>query len=204
MFTGIIKSKSKIRNILAESKGLYIWVEKPIKWKIKAGDSISIDGICSTVKRLRDSSFEVEYMPETLKKTTAKFFKKGTSVNLEPSLRANARLDGHLVQGHIDTTGNVMELKKVGNSVILRIGFPAKYRKFIAEKGSVSLNGVSLTVVAAGSNWLTVSLVSYTLKHTNLQNLRKGDKVNIEVDILARYMETLLSRKNTRISSNRN
>ncbi len=192
MFTGIIKANGKVRNISVEGKSIYVWVEKPKGWKIRAGDSISVDGICSTVKRLNDGSFEVEYMPETLKKTTAGLFKKGTFVNLEPSLRANDRLDGHLVQGHVDTTGDIKEIKKLGNSVILKIGFAKQYKKFIAKKGSIAVNGVSLTVVAAGRDWFTVSLMSYTLRHTNLQNLKKGDKVNIEVDILARYMDTLL------------
>ncbi len=205
MFTGIIKSNGKVRNISAKGKGLYVWIAKPAGWKIKAGDSVSVDGICSTVKRLRGNSFEVEYMPETLKKTTAGLFRKEAYVNLEPSLRANARLDGHLVQGHVDTTGDVQEIRKLGNSVILKICFPKQYRKFIAEKGSVAVNGVSLTVVAVGNNWFTphlskvksagftVSLVSYTLKHTNLQNLKKGDKVNIEVDVLARYLQKLIN-----------
>lgn len=202
MFTGIIKSLGKVRNISAEGKSVYVWIviprqirlgrKKPAKWKMKAGDSVSVDGICSTVKRIRADSFNVEYMPETLKKTTAKLFKKGTHVNLEQSLRSNDRLDGHLVQGHIDTTGDILESKKDGNSVVLKISFPKQYKKFIVEKGSISVNGVSLTVVATGSNWLTVSLVNYTIRHTNLRNLKKGDKVNIEVDILARYLHTLL------------
>ncbi|MDO8664810.1 MAG: riboflavin synthase [Candidatus Liptonbacteria bacterium] len=192
MFTGIIKSLGKVRDVSASGKNVYVWVDKPAKWKINAGDSVSVDGICSTVKRLRGNSFEVEYMPETLKKTTAKFFEKGIYVNLEPSLRANDRLDGHLVQGHVDTTGDIQKIKKIGNSVILKISFPKQYRKFIADKGSISINGVSLTVVAVGNSWLTVSLVSYTLRHTNLQNLKKGDRVNIEVDVLARYLDTLL------------
>ena len=192
MFIGIIKSNAKVRNVLPEGGSLYVWIDTPAKWKIKAGDSISVDGICSTVKRLRDNSFVVEYMPETLKKTTAGFFEKGTIVNLESALRANDRLDGHLVQGHVDATGDINDFKKIGNSVILKVGFPKQYRKFIAEKGSIAINGVSLTVVAVGSGWFTVSLVSYTLKHTNLQNLKKGDKVNVEVDVIARYMDTLL------------
>ena len=202
MFTGIIKSNGKVRDVLPKDKSLFVWIvspglirlgrKKPAKWKMKAGDSIDVDGICSTVKRISGNSFEVEYMPETLKKTTAGLFKKGTSVNLEPSLRANARLDGHLVQGHVDTTGDVQEIRKIGKSVILKIGFPKQYRKFIAEKGSVAVNGVSLTVVATGNKWFTVSLMSYTLMYTNLQNLKKGDKVNIEVDVLSRYLYTLL------------
>ncbi len=215
MFTGIIKSVGKVRNISVEGKSRYVWIvlpgrirlgrKKPSGWKIKAGDSISIDGICSTVKRICANSFKVEYMPETLKKTTAGIFRKGTHVNLEPSLRTNDRLDGHLVQGHVDATGDIKEIRKIGNSVILKIGFPKKYRKFISEKGSISVNGVSLTVVAVGKDWFTqhlskgkgagftVSLMSYTLRHTNLHNLKKGDKVNIEVDVLARYLYTLLN-----------
>lgn len=181
-----------MRDVSKNGKSVYVWVEKPAKWKMKAGDSISIDGICSTVKRFRGNSFRVEYMPETLKKTTAILFKKGTHVNLEPSLRSNDRLDGHLVQGHVDATGDIKEIRKIGNSVILKISFPKKYRKFISEKGSISVNGVSLTVAATGSNWFAVSLVSYTLLHTNLHNLKKGDKVNIEVDVLARYLNSLL------------
>jgi riboflavin synthase len=192
MFTGIIKSQSGISRTSEEGKSRAVWVSTPSGWKLKEGDSVSVDGICSTVKRVRGNSFEVEYMPETLKKTTAALFKKGAVVNLELPLRANDRLDGHLVQGHVDTTGEVKEAKKAGKSVILKVGFPKEYGKFISQKGSVAVNGVSLTVVETGAGWFTVSLVSYTLKHTNLGKLKKGDKVNVEVDVLARYMETLL------------
>ncbi|HUX36067.1 MAG TPA: riboflavin synthase [Candidatus Paceibacterota bacterium] len=192
MFTGIIKSVGKIGEVSASGKGRFVHIEKPAGWKIKEGDSVSIDGICSTVRKIKGGFFEVEYMPETLKKTTASLFKKGARVNLEPSLRANDSLDGHLVQGHVDATGDIKEIKKAGNSVILKIGFPKQYAKFIAKKGSVAVNGVSLTAVETGAGWFTVSLVSYTLKHTNLQELKKGDKVNIEVDVLARYLYTLL------------
>ena len=127
-------------------------------------------------------------------------------MNLERSLRLNDRLDGHLIQGHVDATGEILEIRKIGNSVILKIGFPGRYRRFIAEKGAISVNGVSLTVVAVGRGWFTphlskrkgagfsLSLVSYTLEHTNLRNLKKGDKVNLEVDMLARYLDALLKK----------
>jgi len=137
-------------------------------------------------------------MHETIKKTTARFFRKEVQVNLERSLRASDRLDGHLVQGHVDTTGEILEIKKIGNSVIARIDFPPRYRKFIAEKGSIAVNGVSLTIVATNKDWFSVSLVSYTLKHTNLQHLKKGDRVNLEVDILARYLDALKSNREYR------
>ena len=179
MFTGIIKSLGKIENVSKKGASIYVWIKKPAGWKMDLGESVSVDGICSTVKRLRSNSFEVEYMPETVKKTTAEFFRKGATVNLERSLRIADRLDGHLVQGHVDTTGTIEGARKDGNSVILKIGFPKKYHKFIAAKGSICMNGVSLTVVATSKNWLTVSLVSYTLRHTNLGKLKKRDKVNL-------------------------
>lgn len=194
MFTGIIRALGKVRDVSAGGKSVYLWIKKPAGWNMKTGESVSVDGICSTVKRLRGNSFEVEYMPETIKKTTAGLFKKGTYVNLERSLRADDRLDGHLVQGHVDTTGDTREIRKMGNSVILKIGFPKQYRKFIAPKGSISVNGVSLTVVAVGADWFSVSLVSYTLEHTNLRNLKKGDRANLEVDVLARYLDALVKK----------
>jgi len=115
-------------------------------------------------------------------------------VNLERSLRVGARLGGHIVQGHVDATGAVREVRSKGNSRVLVIRFPARLRKLIAPKGSVCVNGVSLTVVDAGKEWLSVSLVSYTLQHTNLGMLKKGMFVNIEMDMLARYLQTLLTR----------
>ncbi|MBI4086166.1 MAG: riboflavin synthase [Candidatus Liptonbacteria bacterium] len=198
MFTGIIAALGKVRDASARGGSVYVLIQKPAGWKVKKGESISVDGICSTVKGLRGNSFEVEYMPETVKKTAAKLLKKGMCVNMERSLRLNDRLDGHLVQGHVDTTGDIREIGKIGNSVILKIGFPGRYRKFIAEKGSISVNGVSLTVVAGGGNWFTVSLVSYTLEHTNLRNLKKGDKVNLETDVLARYLQAPRSNREYR------
>ena len=127
MFTGIIKSLGKVKDVSVRGGSIYVRIvlprrirlgrKKPAGWKLKYGESISIDGICSTVKGIHGNSFEVEYMPETVKKTTAKLFRKGTYLNLERSLRVNDRLDGHLVQGHVDTTGGVREIRKNGNSV---------------------------------------------------------------------------------------
>lgn len=194
MFTGIIRSLGKVESVSKKGASIYIWIKKPAGWKMGLGESVGVDGICSTVKRLRSNSFEVEYMPETIKKTTAEFFRKGASVNLERSLHIADRLDGHLVQGHVDTTGTIEGVRKDGNSVILKISFPKHYHKFIAVKGSICVNGVSLTVVATGKNWFTVSLVSYTLEHTNLGKLRKGGKINLEIDMLARYLDALLKK----------
>jgi riboflavin synthase len=195
MFTGIITATGKITSAAHARGSLRVGIERPRGWNLKLGDSVNVNGVCSTVSRLTAKTFEVEYMPETLKITTAAALAKGACVNLERSLRLNDRLDGHLVQGHVDTTGTVTEIKHAANSAIIKIKFPARYKKFIAKKGSISVNGVSLTVVETGKDWFSASLVNYTLKHTNLQNVAKNDKVNLEVDMLARYLDALLAKK---------
>lgn len=131
-------------------------------------------------------------MPETIKKTTVSFFKKGDLVNLEQSLKLSDFVDGHLVQGHIDGRGQIQEVKKDGLSVLLKISAPLALMKFIATKGSVAIDGISLTVVDVGKDWFSVSLVSYTLENTNLGKIKKGDKVNIETDVIAKYIERLI------------
>ncbi len=205
MFTGIITATEKVKRVArvgvkprsghaTPCGNLFVRIGKPAGWKLRRGESVSVDGVCSTVRRCGRGYFEVEYMPETLAKTTASRFANGDMVNLERSLRVGARLGGHIVQGHVDATGAVREVRSKGNSRVLVIRFPARLRKLIAPKGSVCVNGVSLTVVDAGKEWLSVSLVSYTLQHTNLGMLKKGMFVNIEMDMLARYLQTLLTR----------
>jgi len=191
MFTGIIARTGTVLAAAKRNGSVHVRLARPAGWKIKTGESVNIDGICSTVKRLGRNSFEVEYMPETIQKTTAGNFAKGTIVNMERSLRFGDRLGGHLVQGHVDTAGVVREMKQRGDSVMMSVGFPKRYAKFFAAKGSVCMNGVSLTVVSAATDRLAVSLVSYTLRRTNLRNLKKGDKVNLEVDAIARYLDAL-------------
>jgi riboflavin synthase len=194
MFGGIIEKTAEVISVSKKETGLRVRIAKPESWKIKLGGSVSIDGVCSTVAALGVKYFEIEYMPETVERSTVPFFKKGTQVNLELPLQLRDFIGGHFIQGHIDTTGDVAEVKKSGNSLVLKINFPGQYRRFIAEKGSIAVNGVSLTVAAIGKNWFSVSLVSYTLEHTNLRNLKKVDKVNLEVDIIARYLDSLLNK----------
>lgn len=196
MFTGIITAVSKILTTSPARGNLRVAIEKPRGWNLKLGDSVNVNGICSTVSRITTKTFEVEYMPETLRITTAPLFAKGAWVNLERSLRAGDRLDGHIVQGHVDTTGTILNIEHASqSSAVVTIKFPARYKKFIAKKGSVCVNGVSLTVAGTGKDWFSVALVHYTLTHTNLQNFHKGDKVNLEVDMLARYLEALFKKK---------
>lgn len=192
MFTGIINKISKVEKISSKNGSLFVLIKKPKGWKVWRGESIAINGVCSTVKNLTKNAFEVEYMRETLDKTTVSEFKKGTIVNLEKSLKLSDLVDGHLVQGHVDFKYKVLSIKYKGQSKILKIGAPKKYMKLIAEKGSVAVDGISLTVVDVGKNWFTVSLVSYTLDNTNLGKIKVGDRVNIETDVIAKYVAKLL------------
>lgn len=192
MFTGIIKKLSRVENAYCKKDSLFVDIKKPKGWRIKPGESISINGVCSTVKKTGPNVFQVEYMPETIKKTTAGYFKKGTEVNLEKSLRADDLLDGHIVQGHIDTRGKITEIRKVKEAKVMKIKIPEKFMRLIADKGSVSVDGISLTVVETGQDWLSVSLVSYTLENTNLGHIEKGEEVNIETDVLAKYLDKLI------------
>jgi len=173
---------------------------------MKLGQSISINGVCSTINKIDKKRFTVEYMPETVKKTTVGGFKKGTEINLERSLRVGDLMDGHIVQGHVDCVGKIIEMKDAIQSKaksrtalrsrtgawMMKIQVPARFMKFIAEKGSVAVDGISLTIVNTGENWFTVSLVSYTLENTNLGKIKVNNSVNIEVDIIAKYLEKLL------------
>jgi len=194
MFTGIIRKTSKIRSLEKKAGSLFLSFDLPKGWKIKLGGSISINGICSTLREVSKTAFAVEYMPETLQKTTASFWKKGDEVNLEQSLKLADTLDGHFVSGHVDTMGEVMSVVKKGNSTVLKIKIPKELAKYIAEKGSITVDGVSLTVVSQSEDWFTVSLVSYTLENANLKSLRVGSRVNIEIDIIAKYLAKLIAK----------
>ncbi|EKE15809.1 MAG: riboflavin synthase subunit alpha [uncultured bacterium] len=188
MFTGIIAKLSEIKKTSYKSGSLFVEIKKPAGWKIGEGESISVNGVCSTARKINSDIFEVEYMPETIKKTTVGGFKKGILVNLEKSLKMNDLLDGHIVQGHIDARGKIREIRKIKESKVIKIQTPSKFMIYIVPKGSISIDGISLTVVDVGINWFSVSLVSYTLENTNMHKLNVDDEVNIETDILAKYI----------------
>jgi riboflavin synthase len=192
MFTGIIKKTSRVENFFDEAGNLFAQIKIPKGWKVKLGESISVNGVCSTVIKVTKNSFTVEWMPETIKKTTVSDFQKGAQVNLERSLRVGDLMDGHIVQGHVDCVGKVIEIKKVKESKVIKIRVPKEFMKFLAPKGSVSVDGISLTIVDSKKDWFSVSLVSYTLENTNLGKIKLGEKVNIEVDALAKYIFNIL------------
>ncbi len=195
MFTGIIETVVPV--LVAKKKGgcLVIRLKKPAQWKLRLGQSITVDGICSTVTQLGTPFFEVEYMPETLKKTTVRDFQKGSWVNLERSLTLRDYIDGHLVSGHIDTRAKVAKIKEIGDTKEITFAVPKAFMKYIVEKGSIAINGISLTVVAAKGTAVSVALIPYTLTHTNLGLLKVRDSVNVEVDMVARYVEKMLGER---------
>ena len=172
MFTGIIEQTAKVRSIQARGTGVRVSIEKPTGWKLSIGQSISING---------------DYMPETLLKTTVRTLGKGSLVNLERSLVYGARIEGHIVQGHVDATVEVASIALQGASRLVVFRIPVALKKCVALHGSITVNGVSLTVARLSAGVCTVALIPHTLVHTNLGLLAEGSRVNIEVDYLARY-----------------
>ena len=194
MFSGIVQTISKIQKKHTENGCLFLTIEKPTGWNIKPGNSICSDGVCLTVKKVGKTNYTTELMPETLDKT---YFDKVDykNINLEPSLKLNDLLDGHLVTGHVDAIGKIIKITSRGNSKIYKIEFPKKFSKYVAEKASIAVDGISLTVVDVGDEWFTVSLVDYTLDHTTIGIKKINDLVHLEFDILAKYLEKLLKDK---------
>ncbi len=187
MFTGIIEKLARVKVTKRQNKGIRVQIEKPRGWKLVIGQSISVDGVCSTVVALSAGGFDVVYMPETLLKTTARSIAKDSRVNLERSLVYGARIEGHIVQGHVDAQSKITSIVQQGSSRLLTFPIPVAYRRFVTLHGSITVHGVSLTVARLKTGLCTVALIPHTLSHTNLGHLAKGDAVNIEVDYLARY-----------------
>ena len=188
MFTGIIQSTTTLTDISMKWDILSVTFQVLENWEITLGESIAINGVCSTVAWKNESEFIVEYMPETLRKTTIHCWKMGDTLNLEKSLRVGDRLDGHFVMGHIDTIGELVGIIEEWDSRVFEISLPEEFLRFIVYKWSVSIDGISLTVSAVSGNWFQVSLIPYTLTHTNLSQRKVGDFLNIETDILGKYL----------------
>lgn len=194
MFTGIIQSIGVIKKIESLKKDVQISVvydPKKIN-DINLGDSISVNGICLTVQKKQKNQFIFHVSQETLNRTIV--FKENAMVNLESSLLYNGKVGGHFVTGHIDGIGKISEIKINSQCWIIEIKPPKKLLKFIAEKGSVSINGVSLTVNSIKDDKFKVNIIPFTLKETNLGALVKGSEINIEIDLIARYLENIIKR----------
>jgi len=187
MFTGIIQELGTLENIKFSGKQARIFVACK-KIKFKNGDSICVNGACLTVAKSKKSGFEADVIEETLIKTNLGNLTKNTHLNLEPSIKANSSFDGHFVTGHIDSTSKLLGIKKSGENLYLNFKIPKNLKKFIAEKGSITINGASLTVAKVSGKSFAVALIPYTIKNTNLGGLKTGDTVNIEIDLIARYL----------------
>lgn len=193
MFTGIIARMGKIIDKQTKDNCLYLTIKKPEGWNINLGDSICTNGTCLTVKTMDDNSYTTELMPETIKLT---YFADSDQeyVNLEKSLSLTDLLDGHLVTGHVDTIGKIIEIEDLGDSKVYKYEFDEKFNKYVAEKASITVDGISLTIVDVGENWFTTALVDYTLQNTIIGKKRVGDLVHLEFDIIAKYLEKLIKK----------
>lgn len=191
MFSGIIERKEKAKSVENGKDFKRIRLAIPSGWKVTLGESINIDGICSTVENIKGKTFSVYYMPETLRKTNLSKASPTHTFNLEKCLTLQTLIGGHLVSGHVDTTATVSKIEQEGEARILHFKIRPQFTRYIIYKGSICVNGVSLTIVTVTSNSFSVSLIPHTLKHTNLGELKVGDTVNIEVDLVAKYLGKL-------------
>lgn len=194
MFTGLIEQIGQVKSI---DKGhnqlkLSIYADSILS-DVALGDSIAVNGICLTVTHFSSSYFTVDVMPQTVQASNIKTLKIGDKVNLERALRADSRLGGHFVTGHVDAIGKIDEMSHNANAITIVISFSSSYAKYIVEKGSITVDGISLTVFAVSPNSLTLSLIPHSASMTTLASKKIGDGVNLEFDILAKYTEKLLS-----------
>jgi riboflavin synthase len=187
VFTGIVE---EVGRVISSAGDFKIAADKVLDG-VQKGDSMAVNGVCLTVTALDDKSFSAEVMPETLDKTNLGLLRPGDGVNLERPLSANGRLGGHFVQGHIDDTGRLSSVDRRGDALLLSFDVPTRLMPYIVEKGFIAVDGVSLTVVARDNNSFQVSIVGYTRENTTLRNRGVGDVVNLEVDIIAKYVEQL-------------
>jgi riboflavin synthase len=193
MFTGLIADLGSVREIERDGDGAVVSISSRLAGELAEGDSIAVNGVCLTATGVGGGSFSAQAMIETLERSSLARLSAGDPVNLELALRADDRLGGHVVQGHVDGTGEVLAVREEGFSRVLRIGLAESLARYLVEKGSVAVDGVSLTVSALGDGSFEVSLIPETLTRTNLGELAPGAPVNIEVDMLAKHVERLLA-----------
>lgn len=189
MFTGIIEETGTVKEIIKSGTNLSFWVESLLSANLKIDQSLSHDGVCLTVEEIKGNCHKVTAIEETLLKTNMHGWKEGTVVNLERCLQINGRLDGHFVQGHVDCTGKCVDNIEKEGSWEFKIEFSEKFAEFIIEKGSISLNGISLTVFDVSLNSFRVAIIPYTFANTNLNTLETGEKVNLEFDLIGKYIQ---------------
>ncbi len=197
MFTGLVQDLGKVAEVHETTDGVRIAVESPLASELSDGDSIAVNGVCLTATGICGDRFGADVMHETLRRSSLGEVGEGSRVNLELALRADARLGGHMVQGHVDGVGRIVSRTPGVHWEVVRIALPADLARYVVEKGSIAVDGVSLTVSAvspleADDPWFEVSLIPTTLRETTLGGRAPGDPVNLEVDVIAKYVERLL------------
>jgi riboflavin synthase len=188
MFTGLIEAMGEVVEVKPTQAGFRLRLTSTMAPELTPGDSLSVNGVCLTVVSADTDGVHADISPETARASSLGSLKRGAMVNLERPLRADARLGGHFVQGHIDATGTIEDIRPDGESFWITIKFPVLLAPFIVRKGSITLNGVSLTVAGVDDRNLDVQIIPYTWEHTNLHLAKEGDVVNIECDILGKYV----------------
>jgi riboflavin synthase len=188
MFTGIIKSIGTVKRIKLLNGGKEITIASDFAHEVDVDQSISINGVCHTVTDCNTEHFTIQSVEETLRKTNIGGLAEGDPVNLERSLRADQLMDGHIVQGHVDTTGTITDIEQEGTDYLFTIKYPEKHSNLIVGRGSITVDGISLTVANEEANSFSVAIIPYTYEHTNLKSKRVGDTVNLEFDVLGKYV----------------
>jgi riboflavin synthase len=193
MFTGLIEDLGKVEAIDRGDDGARLRVSTSLAPEIADGDSIAVNGCCLTATAVTANGFETEAMNQTLTVTALGAIDEGNRVNLELAMKAGDRLGGHIVQGHVDGVGSVLSVEDDGFARRIRVELPPELLRYVVDKGSITLSGVSLTVADLGESWAEVSLIPETLERTNLADLAPGDRLNVECDVIAKYVERLMS-----------
>jgi riboflavin synthase len=193
MFTGLVQDIGSVESVEGGAEGARLRIATKLGTEIGLGDSIAVNGVCLTATEADAGGFATEAMNQTLEVTVIGALAAGGRVNLELATRADERLGGHIVQGHADGSGRVTEVTEDGFARRIRVELPPELRRYVVDKGSVALNGVSLTIAELGDTWVEVSLIPETLERTNLGDAAPGDAWNVEVDVIAKYVERLLS-----------
>tara|TARA_B100001175_G_scaffold99919_2_gene84628 strand:- start:468 stop:1151 length:684 start_codon:yes stop_codon:yes gene_type:complete len=192
MFTGIIESLGKLRSVSKNDSNVTFNIESEIATELKVDQSVSHNGVCLTVESVSENSYTVTAINETLEVTNLGKLKPGDIINLERSMKLNGRLDGHIVQGHVDQTGKCTFIKNQNGSWIFGFSYDVNKKNITIEKGSITVNGVSLTVLESNENSFSVAIIPYTYENTNFNKFIKGEIVNLEFDVLGKYMSKLI------------
>ena len=194
MFTGIVEATATVENIETQGTSVHFTMSCPFTDELKIDQSLSHNGCCLTIEKIENQRYSVTAIQETLEKTNLGNWKIGTKVNLERCVLMNGRLDGHIVQGHIDQTGTIKSIENLNGSHYITIAYTEKDGFTTVPQGSITVDGISLTVAHSGENEFSVAIIPYTWEHTNLKNLEIGNRVNLEFDIIGKYVAKLMKK----------